>query len=777
MVQSASSSKASGRSRRSHAGSRRAALVLFDAMHSRSLKLRFSERGLRCYFWHYRRDWRFLVQATALFLLMGLPFFEPPCRDQDAVMPNNLTSCPTGFAAAAVEAFVLLPIIVLDWGLKSYSQGKTRPWQGMWCKLMCFSVAVNVLDLIIFAVFGDVWQPRVLRVVRAVYVAQSSQANRTSVGSVLRTIKSTSVVVAGLFAFIVTWTNGGFPLLRTERYFASYFDSYMNMNTLVTTANFPDIMLPAYRLHPLYSAYFILFLIMALYFGLALVLATVAATYRDMMVARIGRAEELKRNHIAECFKSIDVDGSGVVDEEEFVEVYLELEKLSNSHTCCPRRRAAVDVELVNAKSRARVIFQQVDVDGGGSLQLEEFYEVGDCIIENRMPQLDVDDPMRGSRLCKACRQFREHRAYGWCIGVLGLLTMGIQAAMLEVLFANMPFNGSFAGLWIADWVLLLLCTADVFIGMRCKEELCRFFKDPVNCFDVVVLVVVFSAKVTASTVLAAHPADVPLLSSLEVGGHMQLLRPLLSIRCFHNLRLFYAIPQCRAMLNTFASVGPDMLHLLVNLMLVYQLFGTVGTAAFYGVLNPDNPFLAGSDYDTLGYYDFANFDSWRQATQTMFYLMVVNNWYVLARAVPLALDKPAAVIYFILFWVVCVVMVLSLIMAMFIEMYRFYFSNVNSDRLISRKGSMKDMFVSNVCTPTTGLQRPATTNFTNACLEDQLAPEPGADDIRSAVGQDPPANHLEGDGRGIAVTLSVIVPRLLDGDPCMPKGIVHVVV
>lgn len=726
-------------------GPPRAALTLFDAIYSRPPKHRFSYAGLQAYFWYFRKDWRCFVQATAFFFLMGLPFFEAPCRDWDAPLPNNLRSCPTGRTAAMVEGFFLLPVIVFDWLLRCYAQGYTSVWQGRWNKLMFVAVALNVLDLILATTLGEVWEPRVLRLVRAVYVAQSSSASRMAVVEAIKTIKSTLCVVAGLFVFILVWTNVGFPLLRTDAYFLNYYDAFMNMHTLVTTANFPDVMLPAYRVSPIYSLYFIIFVIMALYFGLASVLATVAATYRDMMADRIIRLEMLRREGIANCFTSIDEDKSGLIDKGEFVEVYVELEKyLRHKPFCCLRRRAEVERAaqkgLDQARREALEIFDKVDADGGGALDADEFQAVGNCVIDFHRPKPDVDDPLSGSWLCKACRAVREHQAYGWCIAALGLASLGIQARYMEMLFNNMPYSGMFAVLWWADWVMYFMCVGDVLITMRCRENVLIFFKDPVNVFEIVALLVVFWVKVWASLLLGKQPVDVPLLPALEAGKHESPFRTLLSVRAAHNMRLFYTIPQTRTMLNAFALIGPDLLHLVVNLLLVYQVFGTIGSSAFNGVLSSDNAKLHGSLYDLSGYYDFVNFDSWRQSTQSLFYLMVVNNWFLTARAAALALGTTAPVIYFILFWVVCVVMVLNLIIAMFIEMYRFYLSKAGG---ASNRHTLKDMFTSDISLRNS-TDRPLKSFVSHSSTDIIGSSPPGGQSIRNMpekpAEEDPPA-------------------------------------
>ena len=56
-------------------------------------------------------------------------------------------------------------------------------------------------------------------------------------------------------------------------YFDTVANSYYSMLILLTTANFPDVMLPAYNVSFFWSIYFVSFLILGLYALLNLLLA------------------------------------------------------------------------------------------------------------------------------------------------------------------------------------------------------------------------------------------------------------------------------------------------------------------------------------------------------------------------------------------------------------------------------------------------------------------------------------------------------------------------
>ena len=60
-------------------------------------------------------------------------------------------------------------------------------------------------------------------------------------------------------------------------------ESYYQLLILLTTANFPDVMLPSYEKSYYYSIYFILYLFAGLYFLMNILLANVFSMYKKRL--------------------------------------------------------------------------------------------------------------------------------------------------------------------------------------------------------------------------------------------------------------------------------------------------------------------------------------------------------------------------------------------------------------------------------------------------------------------------------------------------------------
>ena len=106
---------------------------------------------------------------------------------------------------------------------------------------------------------------------------------RQNMKTVIYDLKDSLVVLVIIFGFIFFFAFTGFFLfqgtLEGVTGFPDILTSYYNMLILLTTANFPDFMLPAYNVSRGYCVFFILFLMIGLYFLLNVLLAIVFDNY------------------------------------------------------------------------------------------------------------------------------------------------------------------------------------------------------------------------------------------------------------------------------------------------------------------------------------------------------------------------------------------------------------------------------------------------------------------------------------------------------------------
>jgi two pore calcium channel protein len=89
------------------------------------------------------------------------------------------------------------------------------------------------------------------------------------------------------------------------------------MFILFTTANFPDVMLPAYYQNRWAAMYFVFFLLVSIYFLTNILLATVFDNYKARTKDKLLERAMAREKAIETIYRNCDADNNGTLDEDE----------------------------------------------------------------------------------------------------------------------------------------------------------------------------------------------------------------------------------------------------------------------------------------------------------------------------------------------------------------------------------------------------------------------------------------------------------------------------
>ena len=151
--------------------------------------------------------------------------------------------------------------------------------------LLSISVAIifieNLIVMIIFA------RPILSPFLRPFVFACFLHLVRLNARHFYHDLKDSAVILVTIFLFIAMYALIGHFLFRYRKegydYFATISDSNFNMLILMTTANFPDIMLPAYSKSYWVMLYFVSYLCIGLYLMMNFLLANVFNRFKDRL--------------------------------------------------------------------------------------------------------------------------------------------------------------------------------------------------------------------------------------------------------------------------------------------------------------------------------------------------------------------------------------------------------------------------------------------------------------------------------------------------------------
>ena len=105
--------------------------------------------------------------------------------------------------------------------------------------------------------------------------------------NLLSDLKNATVVLITIALFVFFASNTVYFFFRNSlqgyTYFNDIYTAYYNMLVLLTSANFPDVMLPAYEKRYIYSFFFILFILSGMFFLMNLLLANIYNKFKERL--------------------------------------------------------------------------------------------------------------------------------------------------------------------------------------------------------------------------------------------------------------------------------------------------------------------------------------------------------------------------------------------------------------------------------------------------------------------------------------------------------------
>eukprot|EP00947_MAST-08B_sp_MAST-8B-sp1_P004855 g4855.t1 len=304
-----------GRRTDSDATTPKAALYLVDGLHYREV-VEWEGSNIRArklYTLHFSRSWS-AVYSIALLLNLGLAFMEKPCtaweqcRDDSYVMAGR----PPSWVPLVLEYLCAL-VYVADLLMCLSYMGRKLFLKSKWVRVRLVMVTLIIVNPVLTAAVPAF--PRIHRLGRPFMFIERYRNVRKILSSILRSVPPIlNVMVLLGFALIffgvcfhiffagidgekcafgffnsseaLTKDNPNLIVCSTfsqncKDYFATLWASVIQLFILMTTANYPDVMMPAYACGDFAAALlFVVHIIITLYFLLSLILAIVYTQFQ-----------------------------------------------------------------------------------------------------------------------------------------------------------------------------------------------------------------------------------------------------------------------------------------------------------------------------------------------------------------------------------------------------------------------------------------------------------------------------------------------------------------
>ncbi|XP_063310781.1 two pore channel protein 1 [Pelobates fuscus] len=504
---------------------------------------------------------------------------------------------------------------------------------------------------------------RVTRALRPIFLVDCRYcgAVRRNLRQIFQSLPPFIDILLLLLFFMVIFAILGFYLFSpnlSDPYFSTLENSLVSLFVLLTTANFPDVMMPAYSRNPWSCIFFIVYLSIELYFIMNLLLAVVFDTFNDIEKKKFKSLLLHKRTAIQHSyqllFNSQGPPGVSFCHFDGMMRFYK------------PR---------MSARDRY-LTFRALKQSGADNLRLSDFYHFYEVVdlkwkVQRIRDHWFDDLPPTALLIFKGINVLANSKAFQYAVyAVVAVNGCWILAETFMLRGGNFFPEG-------VPWsyiVFLTLYGVELMLKVTGLGPL-KYFTSGWNLFD-------FSVTLLA------------LLGLLALAFDMKPFYFIVVLRPLQLLRLFKLKKRYRTVLDTMFELLPRMASLGLTLLIFYYSFSIVGMEFFSGVLYPNccNTSTVADSYRFLnrtvgnqtlpeeGYYYLNNFDNILNSFVTLFELTVVNNWYIIMEGVTSQTSHWAR-LYFMVFYIVTMV-VITIIVACILDafVFRMNYSRKNKD-------------------------------------------------------------------------------------------------
>ncbi|XP_006210790.2 two pore channel protein 2 isoform X2 [Vicugna pacos] len=645
-----------------------AVVFIEDAIQYRSINHRMDASSLWLYRWYYSSLCQWILSFT-IFLILFLAFIETP---------SSLTSTadvryrpvpwepPCGLTEG-LEALCLL-VFAADVSVKSYLVGWAQFRKNPWLLAYLMVLVVSLMDWIVSLSLVCHEPLRVRRPLRPFFLMQNSSMMKKTLKCIRRSLPEMASVGLLLAIHLCLFTMFGMLLFTSEKdagqdkerltYFRNLPEALTSLLVLLTTANNPDVMIPAYSKNRAYAIFFIAFTLIGSLFLMNLLTAIIYNQFRGYLMKSLQTSLLRRRLGTRAAYKvlsSVTAAGEahpeGVgVKPQDFLHV-LQKVQLDGDHK--------------------QAIMEKVRSHGGDLLSADEFQKLFDEFDKRVIKEPPLRPEYRSPFLRSAQFVF-SHRYFDYLGNFMALGNL-VTICVFLVLDADVPpeDRDDFV-LGILNFVFILYYLLELLLKVLALG-LRGYLAHPSNVFDGLLTVVLLVLEISTLAVYRfPHPGWKPeMLGLLSLWDMTRLVNMLL---VFRFLRIIPSMKLMAVVASTIMDLIKNMRAFGGILVVVYYVFAIVGISLFRGVVvAPGNSSLApvnGSapcgSFEQLEYWA-NNFDDFAAALVTLWNVMVVNNWQVFLDAFR-RYAGPWSKVYFVLWWLVSSVIWVNLFLALILE-------------------------------------------------------------------------------------------------------------
>ncbi|KAJ0001572.1 hypothetical protein NQD34_001368 [Periophthalmus magnuspinnatus] len=664
-----------------------AVVFIEDAVQYRSINHRVDVGSLRLYRCYYSTICQWGLGLTIGVVLL-LAFVERPSSLSLSSDPRHRLAPwdpPCGLTEG-IEMVCLL-IFSLDLATKSYLIGWDEFRKNKWLLGYTVVITVSMIDWVLSVSMVCDERLRVRRLFRPFFLLQNSSLMKKTLKCIKRTLPEIASVILLLALHLCLFTMLGMLLfVKTEdpsknREWESHFrglpNSLTSLLVLLTTANNPDVMIPAYSMNRAYFIFFMLFSVIGTYCLMNLLTAIIYNQFRGYLLMSVQTSIIRRRLGIRAAFEVLNCrreQPNG--DEPSCVQTAAVLRVMSKvklteyyKHNIIKEARRH---EFLDREQFTR-IFDELDKD-----QIKEH------------PPL----PEYHSPVFQTLQRAFSHYA----LTVIGnAVALANVICICTILVLNSEKSTTERDNFYMEiinllFILYYLCemSAKLFaFGWK------GYFSYRNNVFDGLLTVLLLCLQISMFVFYKA-PFSRWDPERHDVISLWELVRMINMLIVFRLLRIIPDIKLMALVASTLMDLVKNLRAFAGILVVVYYVFAVIGIWLFEGAIKPPphpeyentetqnittNFSVICGTYEQLEYWP-NNFDDFAAAIILLYDVMIVNNWQAFIEAYSRYTTEWSK-IYFVGWWLVSSVMWVNLFVALILENFIYKWDRSHSCSVI----------------------------------------------------------------------------------------------
>jgi len=556
-----------------------------------------------------------------------------------------------------IIAIALYCIIFFRMTLRRWAMGEAYDFHS-WHR---FTAVVTSLGMA-SSVVAFFWPPMLLisLICRPLVFLGVSKSLRTGAVEIVKSIPGFADVLVSFFICVAIFVWMGMVLFPGTQEgaidFYSWGDGFAKLWTGYTTANSPNFYIPAMNQNRCYFIFFFTYMLLTLFLLSNVLLAKVYDAYKDSLKEKYTTLRDNQIQSMMRGFGKLADPATNKISVETWNKFFLEY---------CDPYMGGITVGNINDPEynlfRGGVIlklFYGIDVEKMGGLDINEWKKVlgiffdRDIYIPTRRP------PRAGTTQLEAFfTSGTDILAFNvvWDKVMDAVITVGTFITfLLSHSFAASPTtpNLMHSGIF---WFLFSF-SIFYFVGLNTKMTTLGFER-------------FWHKKVTQHRFDFLNVYGLMIVELLYIGVWQTdgMARAVILLHMARALRLFVYIGPLQKLFVIIKQLIPTFWQVLMILLVVYYIFAVIGQWAFGGLIYTTNPALANTNF-SQGLYWSLTFNDVVSGMVTLFLVMLVNNWYMVADGYMLTSGSIWCGIFFFAWYVVANFIMINIVIAVILD-------------------------------------------------------------------------------------------------------------